>query len=392
MDETRAPESDSGTVYSLDPGHLQNILDRLHADGFTTIGPVIRQGAVVPAEIRSLSDLPAGWTDEQDGGRYRLKKSPEGDGAYFGVVNGPRSMKEILYPPEQLLWRAEQDGSGFEIATGEGDLVKRAFIGVRSCDLHALDVLDRVFLRGPYIEPGYRARREGIFIVAVNCTRAGGTCFCASMGTGPRATGWYDLVLTELPDGDRHVFVAGAGTEAGRRYLEGTGAPEAGREERDAADRLVEEAAGNMGREMDTDGIKELLYRNYESPRWDDVASRCLACTNCTLVCPTCFCATVEDRTDIGGKVTSRRRLLDSCFTREHSYIHGGSIRTSRLSRYRQWLVHKVATWIDQFGVSGCVGCGRCITWCPVAIDITEEVRAIRNIEQREKGDTDGHA
>jgi Fe-S-cluster-containing hydrogenase component 2 len=133
-----------------------------------------------------------------------------------------------------------------------------------------------------------------------------------------------------------------------------------------------------MGRSMDTTDIKELLYRNYDHPRWRNVASRCLTCANCTMVCPTCFCTTVEDVTDLTGNQAERWRKWDSCFTVDFSYIHGGSVRASPESRYRQWMTHKLATWIDQFGTSGCVGCGRCITWCPVAIDITEEVRAIR--------------
>jgi formate hydrogenlyase subunit 6/NADH:ubiquinone oxidoreductase subunit I len=144
----------------------------------------------------------------------------------------------------------------------------------------------------------------------------------------------------------------------------------------------VANAAAQMGRVMDTSDIKELLYRNYEHPRWDNVAGRCLTCANCTNVCPTCFCTTVEDVTDLTGQQAERRRRWDSCFTMDFSYIHGGSIRASTKSRYRQWMTHKLATWIDQFGTSGCVGCGRCITWCPVGIDITEEVAAIRAGEE----------
>jgi sulfhydrogenase subunit beta (sulfur reductase) len=140
-----------------------------------------------------------------------------------------------------------------------------------------------------------------------------------------------------------------------------------------------------MGRTMDTKGIKELLYRNYENPRWDDVAKRCLTCGNCTMVCPTCFCTTVEDITDLTGEHVERWRKLDSCFTMDFSYIHGGSVRSSPRARYRQWMTHKLATWIDQFGTSGCVGCGRCITWCPVGIDITEETGAIRDSEKEPK-------
>ncbi len=148
-----------------------------------------------------------------------------------------------------------------------------------------------------------------------------------------------------------------------------------------AAEAVVARTAESMGREMRADDLHDLLMRNLSHPRWDDVAARCLSCANCTMVCPTCFCTSVEDSSDLTGTETSRSRRWDSCFTMDFSYIHGGSVRSSTKSRYRQWMTHKLATWVDQFGSSGCVGCGRCITWCPVGIDITEEVRAIRDSE-----------
>jgi Fe-S-cluster-containing hydrogenase component 2 len=138
---------------------------------------------------------------------------------------------------------------------------------------------------------------------------------------------------------------------------------------------------GQVTKHLDTVDIKDLLYRNLEHPRWDEVAARCLSCANCTMVCPTCFCTTVEDTSDLAGRETTHQRRWDSCFTTDFSYISGGSIRQSGKARYRQWMTHKLASWIDQFGTSGCVGCGRCITWCPVSIDITEEASVIRETE-----------
>ena len=157
---------------------------------------------------------------------------------------------------------------------------------------------------------------------------------------------------------------------------------EANEKEKCTADSIVKKTSEQMGRFIDTTNIKDLFYRNYEHPQWNNVTERCLNCANCTMVCPTCFCTTVEDVTDLTGEHAERWRKWDSCFTMDFSYIHGGSVRSSTQSRYRQWITHKLATWIDQFGTSGCVGCGRCITWCPVAIDITEEVGEIRKNEQ----------
>jgi sulfhydrogenase subunit beta (sulfur reductase) len=234
---------------------------------------------------------------------------------------------------------------------------------------------------GAYADPAYRSRREGAFVVAVNCGQAGHTCFCASMGTGPRAASGFDLLLTELVVFGRHDFVMEAGSSRGAEVAAEVPHRPATDEDRQAVEALLQRATETQGRSLDTRGVKELLYRHYEDPHWDEVARRCLTCANCTMVCPTCFCATVEDKSDLTGSMAERERRWDSCFTMEFSYVHGGSVRTSAGARYRQWITHKLATWHEQFGSSGCVGCGRCITWCPVGIDITEEVRALRQGE-----------
>jgi formate hydrogenlyase subunit 6/NADH:ubiquinone oxidoreductase subunit I len=208
------------------------------------------------------------------------------------------------------------------------------------------------------------------------------------MKTGPKAAFGYDVALTEVLQDGKHYFVVEVGTEFGAEVLSEIPFQQASEVEEQATEHIVAETARHMGRTMDTGGIKELLYRNYEHPRWDEVAARCLTCANCTMVCPTCFCTTVEEVTDLTGGHAERWRKWDSCFTMDFSYIHGGSVRATPKSRYRQWMTHKLASWIDQFGTSGCVGCGRCITWCPVAIDITEEVRAIR--ESEPAGGADG--
>jgi ferredoxin len=357
--------------------------------GFRVIGPTVRERAIVYAEIDSAADLPEGWTDVQEGGTYRLRQRD--DRALFGFNVGPNSWKTHLFPATLTLWKSRRDeGGGLRFEREDPEAAPFAFVGVRSCDLAAIGVQDRVFVGNGFTDPSYEARRRDAFVVAVNCGEAGGTCFCVSMDTGPRARDGYDLALTELLDGE-HRFLVEIGSDRGSEVLsELESRPATDADERSAAE-VSDRCASQMGRELDTDGIKELLYRNMEHPRWDEVADRCLTCGNCTLVCPTCFCSTVDDVTDLAGDEAEQVRRWDSCFTLDHSYIHGGSVRNSPPSRYRQWMTHKLATWIDQFGTSGCVGCGRCITWCPVAIDITEEAAAIRATDLGEGRGIDAH-
>lgn len=367
-------------MHIIERDTLDVLFTALRARNFQLLGPTVRDGAIVYADLTSSADLPIGWTDAQDGGVYRLTRRD--DAAVFGYAVGPQSWKQFLHPPTLRLWQARREEHGFQILPESQEPPRFAFIGVRSCELHAIAIQDRVFLHGPHVDPTYKLRRENIFVVAVNCGQAGGTCFCVSMQAGPKAISGFDLALTEIIQGEQHYFVMETGSERGAELLQEIPHREARTDEQQAAGEVVARTTAQMGRSLDTTDIKPLLYRNYEHPRWDDVANRCLTCGNCTMVCPTCFCTTVEDTTDLTGEHAERWRKWDSCFTLDFSYLHGGSVRTSAKSRYRQWLTHKLATWIDQFGTSGCVGCGRCITWCPVGIDITEEIRVIRANER----------
>jgi formate hydrogenlyase subunit 6/NADH:ubiquinone oxidoreductase subunit I len=385
----KVPTASREEKYVLNRQDFAHLFAALQKSEYRIIGPTLRDGAIIYDELTSANDLPAGWTDEQDGGTYRLKRRP--DGALFGFNSGPHSWKKFLHPSRVRLWQADREAGAFKIQEEPLDTRKMAFLGVRSCDLHAITAQDKVFIQGSCVSPAYKARREQAFVVAVNCSQAGGTCFCVSMSTGPKATRDFDLALTEILDSGRHYFLVETGTESGARVLSELALHPAGEAEKAAADRAVVAAASQMGRRMDTVDIKELLYRNYNHPRWENVAARCLTCANCTMVCPTCFCTSVEDTTDLKGEHAERWQRWDSCFTMDFSFIHGGSVRSTTKSRYRQWMTHKLATWFDQFGTSGCVGCGRCITWCPVGIDITEEVRAIREAEPQKNPGKDRH-
>lgn len=360
----------------LERADFGRLIEALREQGYLVIGPTLKGKAVVYDEIERESQLPVGWTDEQDAGSYRLERRD--DEALFGYVAGVQSWRPYLFQPRRTLWRARGDSTDFVIEPVAGETSRMAFLGMRACELNAVQIQDRVFIEGAHTDTDYAARREAAFFIAVNCGKAGGTCFCTSMNTGPRAETGFDLALTEIVNTARHYFLVEIGSLRGSLLAKSLPLVAASEDDAASADAIIEQTANSMGRNLQTAGLKALLQENLEHPHWDEVAERCLACANCTLVCPTCFCHTTEDFTDLEGKVAEREQRWDSCFNLDFSYIGGGSVRHGVASRYRQWMTHKLANWIDQFGKSGCVGCGRCISWCPAGIDITAEAAAIR--------------
>ena len=373
MDNASAHDGDRHASVVVDLDGLTALLDVLAEAGRVVLGPTVRDGAIVIDELEGAEDLPAGWGDEQGPGTYRLVRRD--DDARFGYVVGPQSWKAELFPPRTLLVGALRDEDGFTIEVPD-EHRPAAFVGVRPCDLRAIETQDLVFDRTEHPDPTYRHRRSDAVVVAVQCTDPASTCFCTSMGTGPRAASGFDLALTEILDGG-HRFVVEIGSGTGRELIAAVPHTVAPAADLEIARARSDEAAARIERRVDTEGLPARLAATLEHPRWDDVAERCLTCANCTMVCPTCFCSAIEDTTDLTGDHAERWRRWDSCFTLDHSAIHGGSVRSSARSRYRQWLTHKFGTWHDQFGVSGCTGCGRCIAWCPVGIDVTEELAAL---------------
>ncbi len=351
---------------------LQDLITLLWGEEFKVLGPVARDGGVAFEEVRRVSDLPVGLRESQEPGRYRLGAGAAGE--IFGVVNGAGSLKPFFFAPQETLLEVQRERRGFKVSEVTPAAPRLAFIGVRACDLAALAVQDRIFLHDRFRDTHYETRRKDAFLVAVNCTRSAPTCFCVSMGTGPAATAGFDLSLTEMEES----FVVRSGSPAGDAIVAKLQLSAARDDEAAAAQARIGECAAAMQRHLDTSDLPRLLYEEAENPRWNEVAARCLSCTNCTMVCPTCFCHTVIDVEELDGNMSRRVRKWDSCFSLEHAHIHGMNFRSKIHNRYRQWLTHKLASWIDQFGTSGCVGCGRCIAWCPVGIDLTEEVAAIR--------------
>jgi sulfhydrogenase subunit beta (sulfur reductase) len=381
---------------------LEHLVAVLRDRGYRVVGPQVRDGAIVYDELAATTVLPRGWRDVQAPGRAELQRRD--DEALFGYAVGASGWKRELFPPRQRLWDAVSDGdASFHVVETPAPEQPLAFLGVRPCELAAIGVQDRVFLHGLAEDRVYAGHRRGLVLVAVECHAPAATCFCTSMGTGPglevdadgvRAAGATthattpppavpDLVLTELLDGEHRLLVRAA-TDVGDDLLAALEHREVGADDLAAREASLASAQAAIDRRLDLEGLHDLLLGNLAHPRWDDVAERCLTCTNCTLVCPTCFCSTTEDTTDLTGEHAFHDRRWDSCFTLEFTHTGPASVRSSGRSRYRQWLTHKLATWVDQFDTSGCVGCGRCITWCPVGIDLTEEVAAIRATDGRE--------
>jgi ferredoxin len=350
---------------------FQRLLDTLESSGYRVVGPHLQDGSVVWSRIRRVGELPVGWTDEQSPGVHRVKQTGGSD--LFGIVHGAQSAKPFTFAPRESLITIERTTSGLKVTPTPPVVERTALLGLRACDLAGLAVQDRIFLRDAYADPYYAVRRKGLFLIAVNCTRSVETCFCASMRTGPRATDLFDLALTELDD----EFLIEVGSEAGAHIVAQLGLPESSEAIRSEATVRIDRCAKSQTRSLDQTGLPQVLYEAHDHPRWDHVAARCLACGNCTMVCPTCFCHGVEETPDLQWQRSEHVRLWDSCFTQEHGYIHGKNIRPTIKDRYRMWLTHKLGSWIDQFGTSGCVGCGRCITWCPVGIDLTVELPAL---------------
>jgi ferredoxin len=356
---------------------FHQLIQTLKDKGYQVVGPTVQDGSIRWMNIHQVEDLPIGWRDDQRPGHYRLEKT--GSPNFFDIVHGPESLKRQTFVPREPLLKIEKKKKGFSVQEIKPEGERVAVLGVRACDLAGLNIQDRIFLQDQFPDPYYQTRRQNLFLVAANCTRAHETCFCASMETGPKAEIGYDLVLTE----SEQEFLIQAGSTAGEEILESLSLSPApiSRIEEDEA--RIADCASSQTRKITQSSLPQGLYDAHDHQRWDEIAGRCLACTNCTMVCPTCFCHAVEETPDLNQQTTEHVRVWDSCFTPDHGYIHGKNFRPTIKDRYRMWLTHKMGSWIDQFGSSGCVGCGRCITWCPVGIDITEELQVLLNKKEK---------
>jgi ferredoxin len=366
----------SSPALFLPRARLQDLIDALRARGLHCVGPQVRDGAIVYDDLDRAAQLPAGAHAEQAPGSYRLAAS--GSPRQFAWANGPQALKPFLFAPRETLWHAQRGAGGHIAFTGQApEPAPLAVIGARACDLAALALQDAHFLERDYVDPYYAARRRNLFVVAVECSHPAATCFCASTGDGPQVRRGSDISLVELDDG----FVARDDSVRGGEVLAALALAPASSDQLTQAGAQTDAAAATQTRSLPSLNLRDTLLASLNHPRWDAVAARCLSCGNCTAVCPTCFCHAQRDAPQLDGDSSEHVREWDSCFSRGHSYLHGFTVRPDTRSRYRQWLVHKLGTWHDQYGRSGCVGCGRCIAWCPVGIDLTEEAAALAEVQ-----------
>lgn len=336
------------------------------------VGPRVIDGVIRFEDIHAVTDLPTGVIDLHKPGRYLLDTT---DGPrHFSWSNGPQGIKPLVFSPAEPLWQVTRDAGGklcFEACPADPPLT--AVIGVRACDLAALQLQDRHFLDPENPDANYAARRANLLLVAVHCSHPGATCFCNSTGDGPAASEGFDLALAELDDG----FIVEAGSPAGELIMATLDLGALAPEHRRLADEERAQAAAKQQRRLPPGDLWDVLSQRLDHPRWADVAERCLGCGSCTAVCPSCFCNKEFDAPALDGGQSEHRREWDSCFSPQHSAMCGHQVREGIRQRYRQWLTHKLGGWHRQFGRSGCVGCGRCISWCPAGIDITREVTAL---------------
>lgn len=351
----------------VEPEGLQALISILGQQGYQVTGPQVIDGTLLMRPMEDIKALPWGLISEQKPGQYRLTATEKTRA--FAWANGPQALKPLLFAPEEPLWRYQKTTQGIDFEALSPSSSPLAVLGVRSCDLAALALQDAHFAS----DPAYQQRRQGLLLIAVNCQQPASTCFCQATGDGPNAETGFDLLLDELEQG----FALSAGSERGKTLLLQLSTHTLSEEQKNQIQATRRQAT--QTRQPQLPPIKSAKYLT--SKAWEDLERRCLSCGNCTSVCPTCFCHAHRETPSLDGLESLHSRVWDSCFNEDHSYLHGFVVRNETRFRYRQWLSHKFTYWQEQYGRSGCVGCGRCISWCPAEIDITAELQRIFEAE-----------
>lgn len=325
---------------------------------------------------------------------------PKGGETAFGEVSDPVLLEmdlvdslipptKFFHPPKDTLfnfkYKSEDPAKGlfYETTPMPPPAVEsRIIVGVHACDLAGILLQDKVFYSSRYPDPSYIDRRRNTLIIALNCFRANEYCICTSVGSGPEVKEGYDLALSDLGE----EYLVEIGSLKGAELLQKAVSRPASDEDFRKKKKSLEFTRKQIVRHMRTENLPAVMLRHLAHPSWKENAARCVSCGACTMTCPTCFCYTVRDELDIALKGGKRLRQWDSCQLLEFAEVAmGENFRKDREARMKWRIYHKLCFWWEQFGASGCVGCGRCIKNCVTRIDMTQIVSTIRETEEAQE-------
>jgi sulfhydrogenase subunit beta (sulfur reductase) len=302
----------------------------------------------------------------------RFDKIKQGREVLLDSGNPKISPKGILFPQSEILFNYRSEGDTVAIEVPSNEEKPYLIFGVHPCDAMSLTMLEKVF-GGKYKDPYYLERKSKAVVVSTGCPHPPPTCFCTSVGGGPFSPTGSDLLFIEIGD----EYVIQIVSDKGRKLLEDTGLGEADKEKLALRDNVMKRAEAAMGSRVETGGLKEKLDNLFDDPVWGPLTEKCLGCGICTYLCPTCHCFDVLD--EAVGPDGKRLRIWDSClfplFTLQAS---GANPRRTVRERYRQRIMHKFSYLVEEHALIGCSGCGRCVTECPVNLDIRQVLNTIQ--------------
>ena len=352
--------------YLIEGDAAKQIIDGIPSN-YKIIGPVRDRWVVKYANIESSGELAVGLSTIEDRGHYELKETGDPRLANAKPMNSPKPFTHLAREVLLRVSRDEQNNNIFE--TQPAELTRQAFFGIRPCDVKGMQVMDLVFSR-QFRDQSYDNRRRENIIIALNCFEPGANCFCSTFDTGPTLNDGFDLCLSSIDSG----YLVEVGTDIGAKIIARADIKPADQDALDQLDRQSTKARSSMPKAFNLEKAVKILDENYNHPYWEQPSERCLSCSNCINICPTCYCYQITDKSNITLTESIRTRTWDACQNQEFAAVNSGNFRPNRVDRLRQWVYHKLNWTIEQYGQAGCVGCGRCVTWCPTRIDITEPI------------------
>ena len=302
-----------------------------------------------------------------------LEKGEEPLTVYANTKNAP---KNVFFPRTEVMMRYTRTTKGVELKSEDVDARDAVLFGVRPCDARSFALLDMLFDQEKYKDPYYIEKRAKTAVVTLACSHPPYTsCFCTSVGGHPVDKTGSDVLLTDLGDQYLAEFLTAKGENL-VKYFGDAKADGAAEQKKEA---IVAQAGGEIKSKIPAKEIKPILDVNFEHPFWNTIYQKCLACGTCTYLCPTCHCFDISDemKYDDGRRLRNWDSCMFALFTKETS---GHNPRQSQKERWRQRTMHKFKYYVDNFDAIACVGCGRCVMYCPVNIDIRKIVEDISKL------------